>query len=65
MKRIAASIQKAIHRTYNNALGLIEMPLAFVAFSGVDNKVFVAWRYRLGWAHRFTKPAIDTGIGNG
>jgi hypothetical protein len=65
MKRIAVSIQKAIHWAYNNALGLVEIPLAFVAFSGVYNKILIAWRYRLGRAHRFTKAAIDTGIGNG
>ena len=42
MKWVALSIQKAIYRAYNNALGLIEIPLAFVAFIGVDNKIFIA-----------------------
>ena len=65
MKWIAVSIQKAIHRAYNNTLGFIEIPLAFVALGGVDNKVFITQRYCLCRAYCFTKAAIDTGISNG
>jgi len=65
MEWIAVSIQKAIHRAYNNALGLFEMPFALVAFSGVDNKIFIAQGYRLCRARGFAKAAIDTSIRNG
>ena len=63
-ERLALGIQKTIHRTYNNALGLIEIALAFITPIGVDDINFITLGYGASRAHRLAKTAIDTFIGN-
>src|SRR3972149_5579425 len=58
-ERFAISIQKTIHRTYNNALRLVKVAYALIAFVGVDNKNIITFRYFPGWADRRTKTAND------
>jgi hypothetical protein len=64
MDCVAIGIQKAIHRAYGNATGLVIVAYALIAFVGVDDKIFVAHRDRADRAFVFAKAAIDAGIGD-
>lgn len=64
MDCVAIGIQKAIHRAYDNATGLVIVAYALIAFVGVDDKIFVAHVDRTGRALGLAKATIDTSIGN-
>lgn len=63
-KFIPVCIQKAIHGAYDNTTGLIIEADAFIAFIGVDDKIFVAHGNCADRAFVFAKAAIDTGLGD-
>ena len=64
MDCVAIGIQKAIHRAYDNATGLVIVAYALVAFVWVDDKIFVAHGNCTDRAFVFAQAAIDASVGN-